>query len=180
MVSDTSVIETVEALRRHSVGAGPLEPLLREPGVTDVLVNGPDQVFVDRGAGLELTGLRFADDVEVRRLAQRLAASVGRRLDDAVPFVDARLADGTRVHAVLGIGRRTRDLHLAPGAGAAAPSRWTDCVASGIAQPRRGRRCCERIVQPRLAFLVCGGTGLGQDHPARRPARAGPAAASGS
>ena len=62
MVSDTSVIETVEALRRNSAGAGPLEPLLREPGVTDVLVNGPDQVFVDRGTGLELAGVRFGDD----------------------------------------------------------------------------------------------------------------------
>ena len=101
-VSDTALVETLDALRRGSVGAGPLEPLLREPGVTDVLVNGPDQVYVDRGAGLELRPVRFGSDEEVRRLAQRLAASVGRRLDDAVPFVDARLADGTRVHAVLG------------------------------------------------------------------------------
>ena len=73
MVSDAALIETVEALRRHSVGAGPLEDLLRTPGVTDILVNGPDQVYVDRGAGLELTGLRFAHDGEVRQLAQRLA-----------------------------------------------------------------------------------------------------------
>ena len=125
MVSDTSVIETVEALRRNSVGGGPLEPLLREPGVTDVLVNGPDQVFVDRGTGLEPSGIRFADDTQVRRLAQRLAASVGRRLDDAAPFVDARLADGTRVHAVLGLGRRTRNLHLTSRPGAIARSAWT-------------------------------------------------------
>jgi pilus assembly protein CpaF len=83
MVSDTSVIETVEALRRNSAGAGPLEPLLREPGVTDVLVNGADQVFVDRGNGLEPAGVRFGDDISVRRLAQRLAASVGRRLDES-------------------------------------------------------------------------------------------------
>jgi pilus assembly protein CpaF len=94
-VSDSAVLDAVGSLRRHSVGAGPLESLLREPGVTDVLVNGPDQVFIDRGAGLELTDLRFPDESAVRRLAQRLAASVGRRLDDAVPFVDARLADGT-------------------------------------------------------------------------------------
>ena len=64
-----------------------------EPGVTDVLVNGPNQVFIDRGAGLELTDLRFPGEGDVRRLAQRLAASVGRRLDDAVPFVVARLAE---------------------------------------------------------------------------------------
>ncbi|HVD18717.1 MAG TPA: hypothetical protein VNC63_08550, partial [Propionibacteriaceae bacterium] len=58
-ISDSAVLDAVESLRRHSVGAGPLEPLLREPGVTDVLVNGPDEVFVDRGSGLELTALRF-------------------------------------------------------------------------------------------------------------------------
>src|SRR4029450_10561938 len=101
-VSDSAVLDAMEALRRNSVGEGPLEPLLREPGVTDVLVNGPDQVFIDRGSGLEQTDMRFPSESDVRRLAQRLAASVGRRLDDAVPFVDARLADGTRVHAVLG------------------------------------------------------------------------------
>src|SRR6476661_9166731 len=65
-VSDSAVLDTVESLRLHSVGAGPLEPLLREPGVTDILVNGPDRVYVDRGAGLELTNVRFASDREVR------------------------------------------------------------------------------------------------------------------
>ncbi|MGI3782938.1 MAG: ATPase, T2SS/T4P/T4SS family, partial [Janthinobacterium lividum] len=102
VVSDTALIDTLEMLHRHSVGAGPLESLLAEPGVTDVVVNGAEQVFVDRGRGLERTSVRFSSESEVRRLAQRLAASVGRRLDDAVPFVDARLADGSRVHAVLG------------------------------------------------------------------------------
>jgi pilus assembly protein CpaF len=86
VVSDSAVLDTVESLRRHSLGAGPLEPLLHEPGVTDVLVNGPDQVFIDRGAGLELTDLRFPCELDVRRLAQRLAASVGRRLDESKPY----------------------------------------------------------------------------------------------
>ena len=86
-VSDSAVLDAMESLRRNSVGAGLLEPLLREPGLTDVLVNGPDQVFIDRGAGLEQTDLRFRSESDVRRLAQRLAALVGRRLDDAVPFV---------------------------------------------------------------------------------------------
>ena len=60
IISDSAVLDTVESLRRNSVGAGPLESLLQEPGVTDVLVNGPEQVFVDRGSGLELTDLRFS------------------------------------------------------------------------------------------------------------------------
>src|SRR4030095_15165793 len=85
IVSDSAVLDTVESLRRHSVGAGPLEPLLHEPGVTDVLVNGPNQVFVDRGAGLELSDLRFPCERDVRRLAQRLAASLGGTPHAAVP-----------------------------------------------------------------------------------------------
>jgi pilus assembly protein CpaF len=160
LLTDAAVIETVEALRRHSVGAGPLDSLLREPGVTDILVNGPDQVFVDRGAGLELTGLRFPDDADVRRLAQRLAASVGRRLDEAVPFVDARLADGSRVHAVLGS-------LAAPGTciSLRVPARRSfslaDCVDSGSLTPGAAQ-LLGRIIQARLAFLVSGGTGSGK------------------
>jgi pilus assembly protein CpaF len=98
---DATVLAVHDALRLDVVGAGPLEPLLRMPGVTDVLVNGCDRVYVDRGAGLEPAGVRFPDDEAVRRLAQRLAASAGRRLDDASPHVDLRLPDGTRFHAVL-------------------------------------------------------------------------------
>jgi hypothetical protein len=160
VLTDTSVIETVEALRRNSVGAGPLDSLLREPGVTDVLVNGPDQVYVDRGAGLELTDLHLGDAGDVRRLAQRLAASVGRRLDDAIPFVDARLAGrhpgpcGARHRC------RTRHLHLAPGA--RPPVVLADRLRRvGIAHAG-GAQVLERIVQSRLAFLVSGGTGSGK------------------
>lgn len=101
VVSDANVLLTVEALHRDSVGVGPLEPLLAIAGVTDVLVDGPQRVLIDRGAGLELTDVRFSSDEQVRRLAVRLASSVGRRLDDSVPFVDARLANGIRLHAIL-------------------------------------------------------------------------------
>ena len=69
VVSDATVLATVDALRRDSRGAGPLEALLHEPGVTDVLVNGPDAVYVDRGGGLEPAGVRFESDEAVRRLA---------------------------------------------------------------------------------------------------------------
>ncbi|MGB2765746.1 MAG: ATPase, T2SS/T4P/T4SS family, partial [Propionicimonas sp.] len=103
LASEGVVRATVDELRRESVGAGPLDGLLATPGVTDVLVNGPDEVYLDRGRGLERTGIRFADEAQVRRLAVRLAASVGRRLDEGAPFVDARLANGVRVHAVLGV-----------------------------------------------------------------------------
>ena len=160
VVTDTSLLETVEALRRHSVGAGLLEPLLAEPGVTDVLVNGPRQVYVDRGQGLELTDVRFTSDKEVRRLAQRLAASVGRRLDDASPFVDARLADGTRVHAVLG-SVADPGTCLSLRVPAARTFSLADCVASGSLTPV-GAELLSRLVEAKLAFLVSGGTGSGK------------------
>ena len=160
VVTDAVLGETVEALRRHSIGAGPLEPLLGEPGVTDVLVNGPDQVFLDRGSGLEPADVRFGSDAEVRALAQRLAASVGRRIDDASPFVDARLPDGSRVHAVLGtVARPGTCLSLrVPTRGALT---LADFVDSGAMGPRAAA-LLRRLVEARLAFLVSGGTGSGK------------------
>ena len=160
LVTDTALLETVEALRLERVGAGRLAPLLREAGVTDVVVNGPRQVFVDRGCGLEPAEVKFADDHEVRRLAQRLAASVGRRLDDASPFVDARLPDGTRVHAVLGTQAR-------PGTSLSfrVPARRSfslaDFVASGSVS-QAGAQVLARMLDNRLAFLISGGTGSGK------------------
>ncbi|WP_255491732.1 TadA family conjugal transfer-associated ATPase [Actinotalea sp. JY-7876] len=91
----------VAAVGAEVGGAGPLQPLLDAPDVTDVLVNGPRDVWVDRGRGLERTGLDLGDASRVRALAVRLAAAGGQRLDDAAPVVDARLPDGTRLHAVL-------------------------------------------------------------------------------
>jgi pilus assembly protein CpaF len=160
LVSDSALVESLEALRHGSVGAGPLEPLLDEPGVTDVLVNGPDQVYVDRGRGLERRQVRFGSDDDVRRLAQRLAASVGRRLDDAAPFVDARLPDGTRVHAVLGsVAAPGTCLSLRVPAGRAFT--LADCVASG-SLTAAGAQVLERMVAAKLAFLISGGTGSGK------------------
>jgi pilus assembly protein CpaF len=160
LVSDEALLETVERLRRDSIGAGPLEPLLRDPRVTDVLVNGPEQVFVDRGSGLEAVDVRFADDAEVRRLAQRLAAVVGRRLDDASPFVDARLADGTRVHAVLA-SVAAPGTCLSLRVPAARTFSLADCVAGGSVSPAAAE-ILRRMVEQRLAFLISGGTGSGK------------------
>ncbi|MDG4866396.1 ATPase, T2SS/T4P/T4SS family, partial [Streptomyces sp. T-3] len=91
VLGDTELLGVVRDLRSELVGAGPLEPLLADPEVTDVLVQAPERVWVDRGQGLELTSVTFPDAAAVRRLAQRLAAVAGRRLDDARPWVDARL-----------------------------------------------------------------------------------------
>lgn len=159
-VGDATVLAVYDALRRDVVGAGPLEPLLRLPGVTDVLVNGPDKVFVDRGCGLEPAGVAFPDDAAVRRLAQRLAAGAGRRLDDAAPFVDLRLGDGTRFHAVLAPIARPGtviSLRIPP----AASFGLDDLVAAG-ALPGAAADLLRAIVAARLAFLISGGTGSGK------------------
>lgn len=107
MLGDTEVLTNLRVLQTELTGAGPLEPLLRAPGTTDVLVTAPDAVWVDDGTGLRPAAVRFADEAAVRRLAQRLAVAAGRRLDDAQPWVDGQLTGvGTgefsvRLHAVL-------------------------------------------------------------------------------
>ncbi len=159
-VGDAAVLAVHDQLRQDVLGAGPLEPLLRTPGVTDVLVNGPEEVYLDRGDGLEPTGVMFPDDAAVRRLAQRLAGSAGRRLDDATPYADLRLADGTRFHAVLApLARpgtsislrvpRTRVFTL------------PELVAAGTLT-EDGAALLRAVVASRSAFLVSGGTGSGK------------------
>lgn len=160
VVSDAMVLWALDSLRRTSVGAGPLEHLLALPGVTDVLVNGPDQVWIDRGHGLERCEVGFAGPDEVRRLATRLAAAAGRRLDDASPWVDARLADGTRVHAVL-------DLLSDPGTciSLRVPARRAFSLQDMVESGSMAADCAElltRLVASRVAFLVSGGTGSGK------------------
>ncbi|MBB3091545.1 pilus assembly protein CpaF [Nocardioides albus] len=160
IVGDATVLGVFEMLRRDVVGAGPLEPLLRLPGVTDVLVNGPDQVFIDRGSGLEPAPVAFPDDDAVRRLAQRLAAGAGRRLDDASPYVDLRLGDGSRFHAVLApLARPGTVISLrVPSARAFT---LDELESSGMVVPFIAD-LLRRLVLARSAFLVSGGTGSGK------------------
>lgn len=160
LVTDHSVRETVEALRRESAGAGPLEPLMRLPGVTDIVVNGWRQVFLDRGHGLEAVPTVFSDEEEVRRLAVRLAASAGRRLDDGMPFVDARLPDGTRVHAVLPVVAESGTC-----LSFRIPSRRTLALSDWVANQSmsaEAARLLAALVAARRAFLISGGTGSGK------------------
>jgi pilus assembly protein CpaF len=160
LLGEDDVLVAVRQAVDELAGAGPLEPLLRLPGVTDVLVNGPDQVWIDRGEGLERTALRFPDDDAVRRLGVRLAAAAGRRLDDAAPWVDAGLPDGTRLHAVLppvsgsGTCLSLRVLRRSSPDLAA-------LVAAGTF-PDRSEELVRALVARRLAFLVSGGTGAGK------------------
>ncbi|MDT0546592.1 MULTISPECIES: TadA family conjugal transfer-associated ATPase [Streptomyces] len=160
LLGDTEVLGVVAALRSELVGTGPLEPLLAAPDVTDVLVTAPDEVWVDRGAGLERTDVAFTDAAAVRRLAQRLAAVAGRRLDDARPWVDARLPDGTRLHAVLppvAVGSTCLSLRVVR------PRAFSleELVAAGTVPPG-GRQLLRAMLDARLSFLISGGTGSGK------------------
>ncbi|PHQ50495.1 pilus assembly protein CpaF [Streptomyces cinnamoneus] len=160
LLGDAEVLGVVATLRSELVGTGPLEPLLAEPEVTDVLVTAPDRVWVDRGRGLELTSVTFPDAAAVRRLAQRLAAVAGRRLDDARPWVDARLPDGTRLHAVLppvAVGSTCLSLRVVrPRAFA-----LDELEAAGTVPPG-GQRLLRAVLDARLSFVISGGTGSGK------------------
>jgi pilus assembly protein CpaF len=141
-------------------GLGALDPLLGDPEVTDVLVNAPDEVWLDRGAGLVRAPVAFADEATVRQLAVRLASRAGRRLDDATPYVDARLPGGQRLHAVippLSVRGTTISLRI--------PSRRrfavADLVTSGSIGAE-GAAWLGALVRSRAAFLVSGGTGSGK------------------
>jgi pilus assembly protein CpaF len=140
-------------------GAGPLEPLLAMPGITDVLVNSPREVWLDCGHGMQRAPVAFADEAAVRRLAQRLIAGTGGRLDDAQPFADAVLADGTRVHAVL--PPLTRHTTLSLRVLARRPFPLEALVASGTLPAQLANVLCA-IVAARLALVISGGTGTGK------------------
>ena len=161
VVSDLDVLTALRVLRQEFVGAGPLDQLLRDPRTTDVLVCGPGAVWVDRGAGLERTPVRFPDDAAVRRLAQRLAIAAGRRLDDASPYVDGWVADaGVRLHAVLppvaADGTCLSLRVLRPAAHDLAALRALGSIDA------TGEALLRAVLAARLAFVVSGGTGSGK------------------
>ncbi|MBV8539099.1 MAG: TadA family conjugal transfer-associated ATPase [Pseudonocardiales bacterium] len=160
VLADLQVLSALRELQQELVGAGPLEPLLADPDTTDVLVNAPEEVWVEQAGELRRTEVRFADTDAVRRLAQRLALAAGRRLDDASPYVDAPLPGGVRLHAVLApvaTGCTCISLRvLRP------TTHGLDALQEvGSVSPEAGG-LLRAIVAARLAFLVVGGTGSGK------------------
>lgn len=160
VVGSTALDALHRAVRAELLGAGPLQALLEEPRVSDVLVNGPGEVWIDRGLGLERAAVHLGTPADVRALAVRLAAIGGQRLDDAQPAVDARLPDGTRLHALLA--------PLAP-AGAAISLRvlrprafsLRELVDAG-ALPEPWAGPLRALVERRANIVVSGGTGSGK------------------
>jgi pilus assembly protein CpaF len=142
------------------VGLGPLEPLLADTTVNDILVNGHKQVFVERQGRLELTPVRFKDDAHLKKIIEKIVSRVGRRIDESVPMVDARLADGSRVNAIipplaidgpsLSIRKFSKD-----------PLQLYHLVEKRSLTPEIGE-LMKAIVQARLNVLISGGTGSGK------------------
>ena len=91
----------IEEVLDEVLGLGPLEPLLKEPSISDILVNRFDRVYIERGGKLALTGVRFKDNAHLLHIIEKIVSQVGRRIDEAQPIVDARLLDGSRVNAII-------------------------------------------------------------------------------
>ena len=93
--------QVVDLLLNDMLGLGPLEPLLADEGITDILVNGPFQIYIEKGGKLQLSDIRFRDDAHVLNIARRIVTQVGRRVDETSPLCDARLKDGSRVNIII-------------------------------------------------------------------------------
>jgi pilus assembly protein CpaF len=150
----------VELVVERSFGLGPLEPLLRDPAVDEVMVNGPGAVWVERRGRIEPTDVRFEDPAALRHAIERILAPLGRRVDEAQPLVDARLPDGSRVNVIIAplaldgpvlTIRRFRRRGFTPDE-LVELGTWTAPL----------RDVMRRAVQARLNILVSGGTGSGK------------------
>lgn len=158
-LGDAELLDLTRRLSAELSGAGPLEELM-VAGVTDILVNAPEEVWVDSGEGLRRVEVRLGSEEELRRLAQRLAARAGRRLDASVPYVDAHLPGGARLHAVLPpispAGTRL-SLRLPP-----TRAFTLDELIARRSLTSEGATLLRAVVSSRVAFLVTGGTGTGK------------------
>jgi pilus assembly protein CpaF len=152
--------QIIVEVQHETFGLGPIEPLMQDPSVSDVLVNGPKQVYIERRGKLERTKVIFRDNAHLLQVIDRIVSAVGRRIDESSPMVDARLADGSRVNAiipplaldgpVLSIRRFAAD-----------PYKMSDLIEFGTLTPALAE-FVRAAVQARLNVLVSGGTGAGK------------------
>src|SRR4051794_13266195 len=153
-------VRMLEQITDEIVGLGPLEPLLRDESITEIMVNGPRQVFIERGGKIELTNVTFQNDDHVMRIIDRIIAPIGRRVDESSPMVDARLVDGSRVNAVIPpislIGPAITIRKFA-----ASPLTVDDLVRFGTSTPEMFD-FLKACVEARLNIFVAGGTGSGK------------------
>lgn len=152
--------DLVEQILDEIFGLGPIEPLLKDPTISDILVNTYRQVYIERDGKLLSTDVRFKDDRHLLQIIDRIVSAVGRRIDDSSPMVDARLADGSRVNAIIpplaidgphmSIRKFKRDVMSAP-----------DLMRTGSMTPAM-LELLQGIVKARLNVLISGGTGAGK------------------
>ncbi|MGI8998256.1 MAG: CpaF family protein [Candidatus Limnocylindria bacterium] len=153
-------VRMLEQITDEILGLGPLEPLLRDETLTEVMVNGPQQVYIEREGKLELTNVTFQNDEHVMKIIQRIIAPIGRRVDESSPMVDARLADGSRVNAIIPplslVGPVITIRKFS-----ATPFTVDDLIRFGTATPDMFE-FLEACVKARLNIFVAGGTGSGK------------------
>src|SRR5579862_2530567 len=160
LLTDTDRDRLVQEIKNELLGLGPLEPLLRDEAVTDIMVNGAHQVYVEKLGKIHLTDVQFYDDQHLMLIIDRIVSRVGRRVDEASPKVDARLPDGSRINAIIPplaidgpslsirrFGRRRYDI--------------AGLVEKGTVT-WEGVEFLMAVVRARLNILVCGGTGSGK------------------
>src|SRR5579875_660243 len=160
LITESDRLKLVDEIKNELLGLGPLEPLLWDEDITDIMVNGPNQVYVERFGKLFLTDVSFQDDSHLMLIIDRIVSQVGRRVDEASPMVDARLPDGSRINAIIPplaldgpslsirrFGKKRYDI--------------TDLVAKNSLTPEMVE-FMHAIVRARLNILVAGGTGSGK------------------
>jgi pilus assembly protein CpaF len=159
-ISAREQAQIAQELADDMVGYGPLEPLLADDSISDIMVNGPDRVFIEVRGRVQQTDIRFRSAAQLAAIAQKMAATVGRRVDESSPLVDCRLADGSRVNVVFPplaidgacisirkFAKRKVDLHAMAAGGS---------MSSAVA------RVLEIAARCRLNVVISGGTGSGK------------------
>jgi len=150
----------VTEIQHETMGLGPLEPLLQDPDISDILVNGPGQVYVEKHGMLHKTGVFFKDNDHLMMIIERIVSKVGRRIDESTPMVDARLPDGSRINVIIpplsidGPAVSIRRFGVDP-------LRMENLLANNTLTEEMAR-LCDAMVRARLNILVSGGTGVGK------------------
>ncbi len=159
-ISATERDRLVNDVRHELFGLGPLEPLLADPTISDILVNAPKNIYIERGGKLERTDVEFKDDEHLMRVIERIVSTVGRRIDESSPMVDARLQDGSRVNAIippLSLDGPVLSIRRF----GAEPLRMASLIEKG-ALTKEIAEMFEMCVHARLNILISGGTGAGK------------------
>jgi pilus assembly protein CpaF len=159
-VNDAERHQIVESIQNEMLGLGPIEPLLADATVSDILVNGPDKVYVERRGRLEATDVRFDNCQHLMRIIDKIVSRIGRRIDESSPMVDARLPDGSRVNAIIA----PLALHgpvMSIRRFAVVPYNTQDLVAFGTMTEEMAQLLAG-LVKGRVNLLISGGTGSGK------------------